>query len=56
MQIMKLKGIQIISLSILLLLPLSGIGAELGTRQRTITPIALATDTPGLVPSNGSQY
>jgi metallophosphoesterase (TIGR03768 family) len=53
---MKLKTIQIISLSIPLLLPLSGSGAELGTRQRTITPIALSTETPLLYPDDVAAY
>ena len=47
---MKLKVIQITSLSILLLLPLVGRGAELGTRQRTIRPVALSLETPLFYP------
>ena len=47
---MKLNIIQIISLSIPLLLPLPGNGAELGTRQRTITPVALSLETPLIYP------
>jgi hypothetical protein len=43
---MKLNIIQIINLSIPLLLPLSGNGAELWTRQRTITPVAFTLETP----------
>jgi hypothetical protein len=46
------KLIQIISLSILLLLPLSGNGAELGTRQRAITPVAVAQYTPFIYPAD----
>ena len=38
---MKRKIVPTITLSILLWLPISGSGAELGTRQGTITPIAL---------------
>ena len=37
--------LQISSMLLLLLLPLSGSGAELGTRQRTITPVALSPET-----------
>ena len=53
---MKLKIFQIISMTILLLLPVSGSGAELGTRQRTITPVALATNTTVIFPSAVSNY
>jgi metallophosphoesterase (TIGR03768 family) len=53
---MKLKIVQIISLSIPLLLPFSGNGAELGSRQRTILPIAIPPSTPTIYPSNVSQY
>jgi metallophosphoesterase (TIGR03768 family) len=53
---MKLKIIQIISLSIPLLLPLSGSGAELGTRQRTVTPVALPTNTPPIMASDLPAY
>jgi metallophosphoesterase (TIGR03768 family) len=53
---MKLKTIQIISLSIPFLLPLSGNGAELGTRQRTITPVALSPYTPLLYPEDVAAY
>jgi hypothetical protein len=42
---MKLKIIQIISMLSLTLLPLSGNGAELGTRQRTVAPVALSLET-----------
>ena len=42
---MKPKVIRIISFLIPLLLPVSGSGAELGTRQRTITPVALSLET-----------
>jgi metallophosphoesterase (TIGR03768 family) len=52
---MKPNIIQIISLSLPLLLPLSGNGAELGTRQRTITPIAIP-DAPPIMASNLPAY
>jgi metallophosphoesterase (TIGR03768 family) len=52
---MKPKIIQIISLSITLLPPLSGSGAELGTRQRTITPVVL-TNAPTILASNLPAY
>ena len=39
----------------MLLLPLSGNGAELGTRQRTITPVAL-TNVPGILASDLPLY
>jgi hypothetical protein len=48
--------LQISSMLLLLLLPLSGSGAELGTRQRTITPVALPTNTPVIFPSAVSNY
>jgi len=44
---MNLKIIAIIGLGILPLLPLSGSGAKLGTRQRTIQP-TLITNVPGI--------
>ena len=54
---MKTKIIQIISLSIPLWLPLSGSGAELGTRQRTITPVAVTNaPVPPIYPSAVSNY
>ena len=53
---MKLKIIQIISMSILLLLPIPGSGAELGTRQQTIRPLALLTNTLQISPSNVPLY
>jgi hypothetical protein len=56
MKPMNLKIIQIIRLSILPLLPLSGSGAELGTRQRTITPVALSLGTPLLYPDDVAAY
>jgi len=51
---MKLKNIQIAGL-LLLLLPVAGSGAELGTRQRTITPIAL-TNVPAILASDLPLY
>jgi hypothetical protein len=53
---MKSKIIQIISLSLPLLLPLSGNGALLGTRQRTVTPVALLTNTTPIMASNLPAY
>ncbi|MCC6821064.1 MAG: metallophosphoesterase [Verrucomicrobia subdivision 3 bacterium] len=54
---MKPRIIQIISLSIPLLIPLSGNGAELGTRQRTITPVAVTNaPVPPIYPSAVSNY
>src|SRR6202142_4371648 len=53
---MKPGIILIISLSITLLLPLSGSGAELGTRQRTIMPVALQTNTTPIMASNLPMY
>src|ERR1017187_7657024 len=52
---MKPGIIQIISLSLPLLLPLFGNGAELGTRQRTVTPVALTNTTP-IMASNLPAY
>jgi len=52
---MKLKIVRFISLSVLLWLPISGSGAELGTRQRTITPVAL-TNVPTILVSDLSLY
>ena len=56
MQIMKRKMVPIIGMSILLWLPLSGSGAALGTRQRTITPVALSPGTPLLYPDDVAAY
>ena len=53
---MKLKIIQIISLLSLLFLPVSGSGAELGTRQQTIRPLALLTNTLEISLSAVSNY
>jgi metallophosphoesterase (TIGR03768 family) len=55
---MRLKIIQIISLLGLLLLPLSGIGADLPptTREQTVRPLALPSDTRQICPSNVPLY
>ena len=53
---MKLNIIQIISITIPLLLPISGGGAELVTRQQTIRPLALLTNTLEISPSDVSHY
>jgi metallophosphoesterase (TIGR03768 family) len=53
---MKLKFIPLITLSILLLLPIAGSGAALGTRQRTIRPIALTNPPPLIMASNLPNY
>ena len=47
--------LQISSMLLLLLLPLSGSGVELGTRQQTIIPLNIPPGTPELAPSNVSQ-
>jgi metallophosphoesterase (TIGR03768 family) len=49
--------LQISSMLLLLLLPVSGSGAELGTRQRTITPVAVTNaPVPPIYPSAVSNY
>jgi len=53
---MKLNIILIISLALPLWLPLSGSGAALGTRQRTIRPVALSPGTPLLYPDDVAAY
>ena len=53
---LKLNIIPILSLALPLWLPLSGSGAELGTRQQTIRPVALPTNTPVVFPSAVSNY
>src|ERR1035441_6150799 len=53
---MKLNIIPIISLLVPLWLPVSGSGAALGTRQRTITPVALSPGTPLLYPDDVAAY
>jgi metallophosphoesterase (TIGR03768 family) len=54
---MKTGIIQIIALSLPLFLPPSGSGAELGTRQRTITPVAVTNaPVPPIFPSAVSNY
>jgi hypothetical protein len=47
--------LQISSMLLLLLLPVSGSGVELGTRQQTIIPLNIPPGTPELAPSNVSQ-
>jgi len=53
---MKTGIIHILLLSLPLWQPLAGNGAELGTRQRTITPVVLPTNTPLIYPSAVSNY
>ena len=50
------KLIQIASALVLLILPASASGVELGTRHRTILPSAVATNTPPVAPSNVAAY
>lgn len=50
------KILAIITILIPLLLPLSGSGAQLGTRQRTIRPVALPANTPAILASNIPNY
>jgi hypothetical protein len=52
---MKPTIVKNIGLASLLLLPLSGSGAVLGTRQRTITP-TLITNVPGIFASDLANY
>jgi metallophosphoesterase (TIGR03768 family) len=58
MKSMKLKIIQIISMAIPLLLPISGSGADLPltTRQQTVRPLAIPSDTLRICPSNVPLY
>ena len=61
MKHLKLEIIQIISLSVLVLLPVSGNGADLSllpltTRQQTIRPVAIPPGTPQICPSNVPLY
>ncbi len=54
---MKTGPVHLLLLSLPLWLPIAGNGAELGTRQRTITPIALPTNTtPAIMASNLPMY
>jgi metallophosphoesterase (TIGR03768 family) len=53
---LKFAIIQIVSLLIVLLVPLSGSGADLTTRYQTIVPRNIPPGTPPLAPSNVSQY
>ena len=52
---MKPEIVQVMGM-LILLLPVSGNGVGLGTRQQTILPIEIPSGTPGLAPSNVSQY
>ena len=56
MQIMQRRIVPIITMSVLLWLPVSGSGAALGTRQRTITPVAVARYTPFIYPADVAAY
>jgi len=53
---MRSNLIPIISLSLPLWLPFAGSGAELGTRQQTIRPVALSTNTQVIFPCAVSNY
>ncbi len=53
---MKLKLVLAIGLSVLVGLPISGSGAALGTRQRTITPMPVTNPPPVIYPSSVSNY
>ena len=52
---MQFRSAQNVSLSISLLITFSASAAELGTRQRTITPVAL-TNVPGIFASDLALY
>ena len=54
--IMNFDLSRIVGLSLLLSLPFALQGAELGTRQRTIRPVALPADTPAVVATNIPAY
>ena len=51
---MKLQNLQFITLSVLL--SVSATAAELGTRQRTVQPVALSLETPLIYPSDVAAY
>jgi metallophosphoesterase (TIGR03768 family) len=53
---MKFNLSPIISVAISLWLPLAGSGAELGTRQRTVQPVALPANTPPIMASDLPAY
>lgn len=53
---MKRRITHILSLLVLLLLPASGSGVELGTRQQTLLPLYVAPETPQIAQSNVSHY
>ena len=58
MKVMKLGILEIIGMSVLVLAPISGRGSETPptTRQQTIRPFALPTNTPPVSPSQVSLY
>src|ERR1035441_4900153 len=53
---MKLQITQIIGLSVLVLLPVSGSGGVPTTRQQTVRPLAIPADTQQISPSNVPLY
>ena len=55
-RMMKFRIISVLSLSVVSLLPLSGGGAQVGTRQQTINPVAVAPYTPFLYPADVAAY
>ena len=55
-RMMKFRIISVLSLSVVSLLPLSGGGAQVGTRQQTISPVAVAPFTPFLYPADVAAY
>ena len=55
MQVMQPRIIAVIGMSLLLWLPVSGSGAALGTRRRTVTP-TLITNVPGIIVSDLAMY
>lgn len=52
----KLSIISVLSLSVLFSQPLSGGAAQVGTRQQTINPVAVAPYTPFLYPADVAAY
>ena len=55
-RMMKFRITSVVSLSGLLFLPLSGGGAQVGSRQQTINPVAVAPYTPFLYPADVAAY
>ena len=53
---MKFDLARVVGLSILLSLPFALEGANLGTRQRTICPVALSTNTAPIPPNDVPDY